>query len=75
LNGYPVLEPVPAGSGTSSKNLGTGPTGTRAGFKNFGTGRTGTRAGSGKLDRVPGLAHPYFEEHIKVAPLSFDLIS
>ena len=55
------MEPVPAGSGTGSKNFGTGPTGSGTGSKIFGPGRTGTGTGSEKLDRVPGLAHPYFQ--------------
>ena len=56
--GYPVTEPVPTGSGTGSRNFGTGSTGTGTGSKIIGPGPTGTGTGSKKLDRVPGLAHP-----------------
>ena len=44
--GYPVLEPVPTGSGTGTRNFRTGPTGTGTGSKISGPGTTGTGTGS-----------------------------
>jgi len=56
--GYPGLEPVLAGSGTRSKNVGTGSTGSGTGFESSGPGLTGAGTGSVKIDRVPGHAQP-----------------
>ena len=61
--GYPGLELVPAGSGTGSKNVGTGSTGSGTGFESSGPGLTGAGTGSAKLDRVPGHAQPYWEHN------------
>ena len=57
---YPVVEPVPTGSGTGSRNLGPGSTGTGTGSHIPGAGPTGTGTGTGssKTDRVPSCAEP-----------------
>jgi len=55
---YPVVDPVPASSGTGSKNFETGPTGSGTGFENFRPGPTGTGIGSTKLDWILGPAQP-----------------
>jgi len=57
-NPVPVLETIPAGSGTGFQNSGAGSTETGTGFTISGPAPTGSGTGSTQFDQVPGPAHP-----------------
>ncbi|KAK8600338.1 hypothetical protein V6N12_050194 [Hibiscus sabdariffa] len=59
LTGYPVLVPVPTNIETNPWNLRPSRSGTGSNFQEFVTTEIGTN--SRQIDRVPGLAHPYWE--------------